>query len=621
MKALTLLVSFGVAVLSLVQLPAATARMPLSEVHAGMHAVGVTVFEGAALEEFDAHILGVLTNVMGPQRNLIVARLSGGPLAETGVIQGMSGSPIYIDDRLVGAVSYSLGSFSKDAIAGITPIDEMIGTDAAAGHTLAYTRRRSLDLDGFGPGVPAMTDALTMTARAVFGGSHPFATRPTDIHALGLPPGDAARLGMQLQPIATPLLLSGAVPEVHQFFAAASGSSGFVTTVGGTMSAEAKQELSGRPLRPGDPVGASLVRGDLTMAGTGTVTLVEDGRVYAFGHPFYNVGPASFPMTQAHVTTVLPSLAISSKIAAIGDVIGTFDQDRATGIFGSLGTGPDLIPIRVTLQDAGGAFERAFSFDIVDDPVFTPLLTATALLNTLFTMTREVGPRTFVLDGSIHLEGRPNVRIGNIYTGDIATIAAATSLTTPLNTLLRNTFESVSVDAIEVDITAVEEPRTATLERVWVDAVRPRPGDQVPLRLSLRNYRGVELLETVLLDIPPHVSGSVTVEVLDAAAVNRSEQQMGHNAAAATTLDQIIRSLNRLHQNNRLYVRLRRSGTGVVYGGEAMPALPGSVLAVLEANGSSGALTRLTDAPLGEWEVVTDHAVSGSRQLTIELSY
>ena len=621
MRAFTLLVSIGVAALFLVQLPAATARMPLSEVHAGMHAVGVTVFDGAELEEFDAHILGVLTNVMGPQRNLIIARLTGGPLAETGVIQGMSGSPVYIDDRLVGAVSYSLGAFSKDAIAGITPIDEMIGTDEAAGHTLAGARRRSLDRPGFELGAPAMTDTLARMARAVFGGSSPFATRPTDIQAFGLPTADAARLGMQLQPIATPILLSGVAPEVHQFFAAASGASSFVTTVGGTMSAEATQELDGRALRPGDPVGASLVRGDLTMAGTGTVTLVDGGRVYAFGHPFYNVGPASFPMTQAHVTTLLPSLAISSKIAAIGDVIGTFDQDRTTGIFGNLGAGPALIPIHVTIEDAGGAFDRAFSFEIVDDPVFTPLLTATALLNTLFTMTREVGPRTFVLEGAVRLEGRQDVTVGNIYTGDIATLAAATSLTAPLNALLRNTFESVPVDGIDINITAVEEPRTATLERVWVDADRPRPGDRVPLRLGLRNYRGVELMKTVMLDIPSHVSGSLTIEVLDASAVNRSEQENGQTVAAAATLDQIIRNLNRVHQNNRLYVRLRRPGVGVVDGGEAMPALPGSVLAVLEANPSSGALTRLDDAPLGEWEVVTDHAVSGSRQLRLQLSH
>ena len=288
MRPFALLCGASLTALSLVTLPAATARMPLDEVRAGMTGTGITVFEGSAREAFQVHVLGVLANVMGPRRNIIIARLAGGPLAETGVIQGMSGSPVYIDDRLVGAVSYSLGSFSKDAIAGITPIEEMVATDEAP---VRAARRRAAPLP-----LPATRDGLYQVVRQAFERTQPFAERPVDVEADGFPAIEAGRLGTLLRPIATPLVLNGFVPEIHELWASAFDSVGFVTTIGGAAIAGAAQGPDDdAPLQPGDAVGASLIRGDLTMAGTGTVTMVEDGRVYAFGHPFYNLRGRAVP--------------------------------------------------------------------------------------------------------------------------------------------------------------------------------------------------------------------------------------------------------------------------------------------------------------------------------------
>jgi len=598
-------------ILCLAQLPAETARMPLDEVKTGMTGVGVTVFQGAEREEFDVEILGVLTNVMGPQRNIIVARLSGGPLATTGVIQGMSGSPVYIDQRLVGAVSYSLGSFSKDAIAGITPIEEMVATDAAARAVVSRT-----------PGwlrMPGIEQDLAAVVREAFGSVQPFAQRPSDIRGFGLPSSEAGRLGTLLQPIATPLVLNGFAPELQSLWTAALGAGGLATTVGGTMTAETQLELAGQPLEPGDAVGVSLVQGDLTMAGTGTVTMVEGDRVYAFGHPFYNLGPARFPMTRAHVTTLLPSLAISSKIAAIGEVIGTIDQDRSTGIYGSLGPGPKMIPVRMTLN-TGRDIERTFSFEIIDDPLFTPLLAYTTALNTFVTWTRDLGPRTYAVSGTARLQNHESVRIDDIYTGDTASVVAASAIASPLATLFANDFEPVEIEGIDVVVTAFEERRAATLERVWIDAVRPQTGDEVPLRILSRSHRGAELLETVMVRIPPHATGRLVIEVSDAATLRLRERQEGRSPAEANTLEQLIRNLNETRRNNRLYVRLIRTDPGAVDRGEPLPSLPGSILAVLEGNRSSGGLGRLREATLGEWELVGDHVVSGSRRLSITIN-
>ena len=611
MRAFAPLVFAFLATICLVQLPAETARMPLAEVKTGMTGVGVTVFRGAEREEFEVEVLGVLTNVMGPQRNIIIARLSGGPLATTGVIQGMSGSPVYFDERLAGAVSYSLGSFSTDAIAGITPIEEMVATDAAATVTARRTPARLR--------MPLTQQDLAAVVREAFGSVRAFAQQPGDVRALGLPSSDAGRLATLLQPIATPLVLNGFAPELQALWASAFSAGGLSTTVGGTMSAEAQREAAGQPLQPGDAVGASLVQGDLTMAGTGTVTMVEDDRVYAFGHPFYNLGPVRFPMTRAHVMTLLPSLALSSKIAAIGQVLGTIDQDRSTGIYGNLGPGPKMIPIRMTLDEPGRNLQKTFRFDIIEDPLFSPLLAYTTALSTFVTWTRDLGPRTYDVTSTARLRDHDNVTFDDIYTGNSASAVAASAVANPVATLFANDFEPVEIMGIDVAVTAVEERRVATLERVWLDAVRPRAGEEVPLRILSRSHRGTELLETVMIQIPAHARDRLVIEVSDAATLAAREQQEGRSPAEADSVDQLIRNLNDARRNNRLYVRLLRTESGAVDRGEPLPSLPGSVLAVLEGNRSNGGLGRLREATLGEWELVGDHAVSGSRRLSITI--
>ena len=611
MRAFAPLVFAFLATLCLVQLPAETARIPLDEVKTGMTGVGVTVFSGAEREEFNVEVLGVLTNVMGPQRNIIIARLTGGPLATTGVIQGMSGSPVYFDGRLAGAVSYSLGSFSTDTIAGITPIEEMVATDAAITVTGRRNRRRIR--------IPVAEQDLATVVREAFGPARAFAQQPTDVRAFGLPSSEAGQLATLLQPIATPLVLNGFAPELQSLWVSMFRAGGLSTTVGGTMTAEAQLEATGQPLQPGDTVGVSLVQGDLTMAGTGTVTMVEDDRVYAFGHPFYNLGAVRFPMTRAHVTTLLPSLALSSKITAIGQVIGTIDQDRSTGIYGSLGLGPKMIPIRMTLDDPERNIQKTFRFDIIEDPVFSPLLAYTTALSTFVTWTRDLGPKTYEVRSTARLRDHDNVTSNDIYTGNDASTAAASAVANPVAALSTNDFEPVEIMGIDVAVTAVEERRTATLERVWLDTMRPRAGEEIPLRVLSRNHRGAELLETVMIQIPAHASGSLVIEVSDAATLSVKEQQEGRSPAEANSVDQLIRNLNDVRRNNRLYIKLLRTESGAVDRGEPLPSLPGSVLAVLEGNRNNGGLGRLREATLGEWELVGDHAVSGSRRLFIKI--
>ena len=588
--------------------PATTARMPVDEIRRGMTGVGLTVFEGSRRDEFGVEILGVLRNVLGPRRDIVVARLSGGPLADTGVVQGMSGSPVYIDGRLIGAVSYALGSFAKEPIAGITPIDEMVASDA--------NRNPATRLARIPPQFPMTAGGLEALVSERTERLAPFALHAADVQTLGLAQQSLGNAGAMLRPIATPVVLGGFVPQIQDLWIAALGAGGFSAAgVGG----QATQPVAGEALQPGDAVGAALVQGDLMMAATGTVTMVEDDRVYAFGHPFYNLGPIRFPMTRAAVTTVLPSLALSSKIAAIGEVVGTLDQDRATGIFGTLGRGPRMVPVRMDLDAPGLNQRQTFRFEVVEDRLFTPLLTYSGVLSTFLSWTRQLGASTYSVSSTTRVDGHDDVAFEDVYSGDIALIAAAGAVANPLTALLNNDIAAVDVEGIEISIAAAEEPRTAVLERVWLDTARVRPGDTVRLHVLARGYRGADLIEAVDIDIPSNVSGAVQLQVSDAAALNASEQLLGQPARTPRTVAQLIESLNTTRRGNRLYVKLMRSQPGAVVKGATMPALPASVLAVLESDRSGSGLHRLAQATLGEWEIETNHAVSGSRTLTVRV--
>ena len=355
------------------------------------------------------------------------------------------------------------------------------------------------------------------------------------------------------------------------------------------------------------------------MGATGTVTEVDGDEVYAFGHPFYNLGTTQFPMTRAYVYTVLPSLTSSMKIASTGETIGTFRQDRATAISGTLGKGPELVPVKIALETERG-LKKTFSFQVVNDQLFTPLLTYVSILNTLSSYEREYGTATFRVKGKATVRKHGDVTFEDIFTGDSPSIGAATYVVAPLTFLLGNDFEPIELDGVDLEITTSEHPLTATLERVWVDAVRVKPGTTVPLKILLRTYRGEEVTRTVPIDIPPNASGSLSILVSDGARLALSEQRDAKSSAQMRGLSQMIRALNKAKKNNRLYIRLLRQDAGAVVNGENLSSLPPSVLAVLEADRNGGNFSPLRNATIGEWEVPTDSAVSGSRILTITVT-
>jgi hypothetical protein len=586
--------------------------MPIEQVKAGMIGTGRTVFEGTELKDFKVHILGVLKNVIGTRRNLILAKLEGGPLADTGVIAGMSGSPVYIDGRLVGAVSYSLGQFSKEPIAGITPIAEM--TEAA---TFAGPRRQAARVELQMPMTP---DSLRASLRQAFSWMRPFADSPHDVQVFG-DPGVNAGIGTMLRPIATPLTLGGFDATFADPIAAAFRDQGFVPVMAGSqvVSAQSRTNGAAAPLRPGDPIGVALMSGDLELGATGTVTEVDGNRVYAFGHPFYGLGPTQFPMTRAYVHTILPSLISSMKIASTGDVIGTMQQDRATTIAGTLGPGPTLIPVKINLTSERGT-KKSFTMGMVNDQLFTPLLAYLSILNTLTSYERQNGAASYVVRGSAVVKKYGNVAFEDLFTGDQPSVGAAAYVVAPINFLLRNAFEDIELEGLTLDIDASEQPRSATLERVWIDGGRPKPGATVDLKMLLRTYRGDELTRTLPVEIPANARGSLSIMVADGTRLSQWEaRELQIQPLQSRGLPQMLRVLNSAKKNNRLYVRLLGRDGGAVVKGESLAALPPSVLSVMESDRNGGSFRPLQNATLAEWDITTEYAVAGSRTLTIDI--
>ena len=590
---------------------AQTPTMPVDEVRPGMVGIGRTVFHGSTIEEFKVHILGVLKNVVGPRRDLILARLEGGPLERTGVIAGMSGSPVYIDGRMIGAVSYSLGQFSKEPIAGITPIAEM--TDATA---LATSPPGTRPVAMTWP--PTPEELLSIWARDL-GRTRPFASDPLQTLLSG-DPSLSPRLATMLHPIAVPMVTSGFEPGLFTPLTPALADRGLVPVSASATAAPqqaVRTSATSATLRPGDAMGVALMTGDFMLGATGTVTHIDGDRIYGFGHPMFNLGPTQFPLTRADVQLILPSLLASSKLASFGEVVGTVQQDRATAVAGRLGAAPRMIPMSITLN-SDRTTKREFHVQVVKDVTFTPLLTYLAIANVLTGYERAAGPASYTVRGTATIRQHGDIAFEDIFTGDQPAGAASAYVAGPMTFLLKNASEPVEVERLTLTIDAVEQSRTARIERVWLDTDRPRAGRDATVKVLLRTHRGEELIKTVTIATPPNAAGSLQLLVADA---NRftAEDRRQTRGADVQPVAQMIRTFNRARRNNRLYVRLSASDEGAIVNGEALSGLPPSVLAVLEADRNSGTYSPLRTAVRGEWEVPVELSISGSRQLTIAL--
>ena len=581
------------------QAAAQTAILPLEEVRPGMVGEGRTVFAGEEVESFGVEIVGVLDGAM-PGRSIVLANLSGGPLAHTGVMQGMSGSPVYVDGRLLGAVAYAF-PFAKDPICGITPFEEMV----------RFTEMPLGAVATPGAGAPALRFSPA---------GEPFVD-PAPVPEVGI-----ERDGRQLLPIRTPVAASGLSPAAHRIVAPLFRQLGMELSPGGFTGATragAGAQAGVSPLQPGSPVGATLIGGDLVLMASGTVTHVDEatGEVFAFGHPFTGLGTISIPMQAARVEANVASLSNSFRITSAGSPIGVWQQDRATGVRGRLGARARTIPLRIQVEGSRGG-RRDYDLEIVDHDLYSPVLAFSALVAVLSQEERPAGTQTIRLGARIGVGDGRTLAVEDVFASGNAGVltGAAALVAAPVALLLGNPVERIPVRGIEVDIAASEEAQAATLSRAWLRSSRVRPGGTATLRVALKDFRGAEATRELEVPIPRSAAGSrLTLVVADALAVALSDQRQGVTGTPAR-VEQIYRAISRHRRQSRLYVRLVGSGrSAAVVGGEYLPSLPPSVRSVVSRDSSGGLTRELPASVLWEGHLDFDATVSGSRQLTLQV--
>jgi hypothetical protein len=572
---------------------AEVAVLPFDDVRAGMRGTGRTTFQGTEVTTFDVEIVGVLPNV-GPDQSLILGRCSGGPLADTGVLAGMSGSPVTIDGKLVGAVAYSWG-FAKEAIAGITPIEEMLGIADLA-------EEPGLDRADF---VAPGRDDLQRLRSA--GGLRAFLA--DELWQRFRRPVGSLR-------VAIPLTVSGLGAAGLSRIEPQLAGAGFLPLQAGGSTGNSGPVPE---LVPGSPVGVKLVRGDLEITATGTVTWVDGDRVLAFGHPLFGLGEVDLPLTGATVQTLLPSLMQSSRIASPLAEVGALRQDRASGVFGRLAARPRMIPIRFKLTHPSRP-ERDYSFDIADDPLLSPLLLYVSLNGILASRERTFGSATVrVREGSVIKMARGvDVELDNVFSGRAAFDYGTGIPAYILYLLMNNAWSRPEIAGINLILEYADEPQTAQIRRAALDRYHVRGGEEVEATIVVAPYRGPDRVFTRTVRIPEESPpGTLTLHVGGALAVSRAEEQ--YEPVLPRDLDQLIRLINQLRRNDRIYVAATREDSGILIDGVRLPNLPPSVSNVLTRPKRRGNFTRVPRRAVLEEVIRTEYAVEGVARIELEV--
>jgi len=604
--------SFGVSMTVLGQAPrnqavksvGATALFPLEQLQPGMKGVARTVFSGSEPQEFQLEILGVLAGFTGPRQSTIIAKLSGANVEKTGVFAGMSGSPVFIDNKLVGAIAYSF-PFAKEPICGITPINQMIDIFEHGKPETRRTEARPVSFTSI-----ASAEWKPSLPKQAFSGTSLVAPVATNSPMMQL-------LGQQIQPIATPVVFSGIRQETLSLFTDQLVGSGLlpVSGVGGAAAITPLEKFDDRTLTPGTSVSVQLARGDYSIAAAGTVTYRDGERIYAFGHPFLSLGRADMPMTESSVVTVIPNAYNSFKLAAPGRLVGSISQDRATGIFGELGHQARMIPVKLSLHTSRGQTED-FTYEIVSDEFLTPLLLNITVFNSIAARERSVGEATISIDGSIKIDGQPAIGIQRRFSTSNAALLAAGSIATPLATLLGSGFDNINIKGITLDITSSEDKNAATLERISLDRTEVGRGENVEIQAYVRTDSGRQFVERIPVQIPADApSGTLMIMVGDGATLQESSSA---KVFVPRELGQLVDAINKTKKNDRLYLRLLRPAPGVVIGSNELPNLPPSMVATLNNERTSGGYTSLQLSPVYERELPpADFVISGQQVISV----
>jgi len=557
-----------------------------------MRGVAYTVFEGVTPEPMEVQVLGILKNANGPKGDIILVRLGGKKVEYTGVVAGMSGSPVYFGGKLAGAVAFRIGEFSKEPIAGVTPIQEMLEISAID---------RTPEL---GPG----------TASGAI--STPSKTSGPGFSSV---PGDGVQSFAQyLKPIETPLVFNGFSQEVIQRFAPQFAAAGIVPVMGAGSVSDAKQPEA---LEPGSAISAILVRGDMDIAATCTITYMDPNHLLACGHPLMQFGMVDLPMTKAQVLATLPSPLNAFKIVNATEPVGAFIQDRHTGIMGEFGKTPEMIPVTLNIR-GGGSTDKQFHYEILNNAHLSPVAMMATVYNALHGVNEYGEDITYRMSGRISVHGYPQLAVQNMFTateqGQPAAVMAAMSLGDRFGRIYDNPYNEPNVRGVQLDFEIVRDRRWARLESARTDVTEARPGDEITIETVVRPYRGEGIVRQIPIHIPTSTSkGPLRILVSDGDTldrVRRSAPMLGRKLDLAST----IAFLNKQHVSNRVYVSLLEADPEAIVADKVMPSLPLSIMNVMEGMRGTQEMIVQSESSVNEAATVPlDYVVSGAQVLTI----
>lgn len=566
--------------------------IPVSQIHTGMHGVAYTVFQGVKPEPMDVEVLGVLHNVNGPKGDIILVRLHGTKVEYTGVVAGMSGSPVYIDGKLAGALAFRIGEFSKEPIGGVTPIADMLEINA-------LDKSPAEEASAIKPGVTSVAGKTSA---------------PGDASSL---PGSVQNFAEVLKPIDTPLVFNGFSEDAVRQFAPQFAAAGIVPVMGAGSVSEEKQP---EPLEAGSAVSAILVRGDMDIAATCTVTYIDPQRLLACGHPLLQFGSVDLPMNKAQVLATLASPMNAFKIVNTTERAGVFVQDRHTGIMGVFDKQPDMIPVTLTIH--GNGTDKAFHYEVLNNPRLSPVAIMATVFNALHGVNAYGEEITYRMSGSIDVKGFPEVGLRNMFVpgdnGQPAAMAAAVSLGDRFERIYNNPYSAPAVNSVNLDFDLVRERRWARLESARTDVTEARPGDEVIIETVLAPYRGERVVRQIPVKIPTSASkGTLRILVSDGETldrVNRANPAFGRKLDLAST----IALLNKEHSNNRLYVSLLEADPEARVADKVMPTLPISVMNVMDGMRGNQEMIVSNESNVDETATpALDYVVSGAQLLTV----
>ncbi len=586
---------------------------PLSQVHAGLKGFGRTVFQGNKIENFQVEILGVLKNALAPKQDVILAKLSGGPLAETGVIAGMSGSPVYVDGKLLGAVALSF-PFAKEPITGITPIQQMLNVVPSAPAGKKATNQAELSqplpykIARVGSGPDAVVRLIPEDQDGSFTRLEGFLPKENE---------SASIAGLQL-----PLRFGGFSDEAVNSFSPFFRRIGFLPMQSGEISSDENAPASKAGPEPGSMISLMLVDGDFNVNVDCTVTLRLGNDFYACGHRFLLSGPAEIPFAEARVLTTVPNLSSSFKIDVPGPVVGTIRQDRFGAIFGVVGEHAPTIPVDMRLDSSLGRQEH-YRFTIVQHPYLSPVLLDLTLTSAISGTERMVGPSSLQISGNIKLSDGESVRLENLLSGSMSTAnMAGAEVSTPLTYLLGAGFPGLSIKAIDLTVRASDELRVATVEEAWCSKSEVHPGDHLDVIALLRTPSGKSIVQKIPIVIPENITGkTLMVQVGSGSALNALQGSLIPTITAPVDLHQLVRALNKERRDNRLYALLMTPQRSLTLQGDEYPSPPPSLLQTFLANpAASSSVTFKATSVAGDFQTEPMlYSIRGEKMLQLKV--